>query len=260
VIANRFDASQGRSAGMLVNAISKSGTNRFAGTFASYFRSDKFNAKDFIENRVLPYSNQQVSGTFGGPIARNRVHFFGSYEYERGPKTFTYNSPYSSFNVEQQFPSRVHKVLGRLDYQFTPQTRLSVRGSGYDTLFYNAGANTSTTHPSAGGTRGRVATQYFGTLTQVLSNRTVNEIKAGRTDYERQDQPSVRWKGGDFPYHPVLQGGSIVLLRGYTIGASPINILQDTSTIRDDFTTSFELGGRHAERFARPAPFRREPK
>jgi len=246
VIQNRFDASQGRSAGMLVNAISKSGTNSFAGTFASYFRSDTFNAKDFIENRVLPYSNQQVSGTFGGPIVRNRVHFFGSYEYEREPKTFTYNSPYSSFNVEQHFPSRAHKVLGRLDYQFTPQTRLSVRGSGYDNLFYNAGANTSTTHPSAGGTRARVAAQYFGALTQVLSNRTVNEIKAGATDYERQDQPAVRWNGGDFPYHPVLHGGSvIVLLRGYTIGASPINILQDTQTLRDDFTTSFDWGGRH---------------
>ncbi len=246
VIANRFDASQGRSAGMLVNAISKSGTNTFAGTFGTYFRSDIFNAKDFIEDRVLPYSNQQAVGTFGGPVVRNRVHFFGSYEYEREPKTFTYNSPYPSFNVEQHFPNHVHKVLGRLDYQFTPQTRLSVRGSGYDTLFYNAGGNTSTVHPSAGGTRGRVATQYFGTLTHVLSNRTVNEIKTGATDYERQDQPATRWKGGDFPYDPVLHGGAvIVLLRGYTIGASPINILQDTQTVRDDFTTSFDWGGRH---------------
>jgi len=100
VIANRFDASQGRSAGMLVNAISKSGTNTFAGTFGTYFRSDIFNAKDIIEDRVLPYSNQQAVGTFGGPVVRNRVHFFGSYEYEREPKTFTYNSPYPSFNVE----------------------------------------------------------------------------------------------------------------------------------------------------------------
>ena len=246
VVANRFDASYGRSAGMLVNAITKSGTNSFAGTFSSYFRSDKFNAKDFIADRVLPYSNQQVSETVGGPIVKGRVHFFGSYEYEREPKTYTYNSPYRSFNIDQSFPSRAHKILGRLDYQFTPQTRLSTRGSGYNTLFYNGGADTSTTHPSAGGTRGRIATQYFSTLTHVLSSRSVNEIKGGVTNYDRQDQPSVRWKGGDFPYNPVLHGGSvIVLLRGYTIGASPLNILQDTQTIRDDFTTSYEWGGRH---------------
>src|SRR5262249_49133037 len=46
VISNRFDASQGRSAGMLVNAVAKSGTNVFAGTFAGYFRNDAFNAAD----------------------------------------------------------------------------------------------------------------------------------------------------------------------------------------------------------------------
>ena len=67
VLANRFDATQGHSAGMIVNAVTKSGTNVFAGTFGGYFRSDKFNAADFIAHRVLPYSNQQISGTGGGP-------------------------------------------------------------------------------------------------------------------------------------------------------------------------------------------------
>ena len=98
VIANRFDATQGRSQGMIVNAITKSGTNAFTGTFSGYFRDDKFNAKDFIEKRVLPYSNQQVGGTFGGPIRRNRTHFFVNYEYEREPHTFTYNM-FEVFNL-----------------------------------------------------------------------------------------------------------------------------------------------------------------
>src|SRR5262245_10741205 len=244
VIANRFDATQGRSAGMIVNAITKSGTNSFGGTLGGYFRSDRFNAADFIEKRVLPYSNQQVSGTFGGPIRRDRMHFFGSYGFEHEPQTYTYNSPYPSFNIDQEFPKKVHQVLGRLDYEFTPRTRLSLRASAYNTIFYAGGG--ATAHPANGGTRKRVASQYFGSFTHVLSNRSVNEIKAGTTDYERQDQPAVRWKGGTFPYHPVLQGGSvIVVLPGYTIGASPINILQDTQSIRDDFTTSRDWGGRH---------------
>src|SRR5207249_8525319 len=72
-----------------------------------------------------------------------------------------------------------------------------------------------------------------------ICNRAVNQLKGGFTDYERQDQPAVRWKGADFPYHPVLNGGSvIVMLRGYTIGASPLNILQDTQSLRDDLTIS----------------------
>src|SRR6266545_5508313 len=170
VIANRFDASQGRSAGMLVNAVTKSGTNVFAGTFGGYFRNDKFNAADFVAKRVLPYSNQQLSATFGGPIVKDRVHFFGSYGYTHEPNTYTYNSPYPAFNVDVHFPTRVHSVLGRVDYQFTPATRLSVRGSGFNNLFY-AGANGATNHPSAGGTRQRVSTQYYATLTHVVSNR-----------------------------------------------------------------------------------------
>src|SRR5215510_10567269 len=245
VLANRFDATQGHSAGMIVNAVTKSGTNLLAGTFGGYFRNSKFNAPDFIAHRVLPYSNQQISGTLGGPIVRDRIHFFGSYGFDRQPQTFVYNGPYPAFNIDQHFTSHSHTVLGRLDYQFTPATRLSVRGSGYHTLYYDGG-NSATGHPSTGGTRGRTAPQYFATLTHVISSNTINEIRGGLTDYERQDQPAVRWKGGDFPYHPTLHGTSmIIMLRGYTIGADNQNIFQDTQSIRDDLSTSYNWGGRH---------------
>jgi hypothetical protein len=244
VVANRFDATMGRSSGMIVNAVTKSGTNSFAGSVGGYFRSDRFNAADHITNRVLDYSNQQTSLTFGGPIRRNRVHFFGAYEYEREPKVFYHTSPYPAFNVDVNFPSRVHKVMGRVDYQFTSQTRLSVRASGYNNLFYAGGG--ATVHPSNGGTRKRVAPQYTGTFTQVLSSRSVNEIRGGATDYERQDQPNVTWKGGAPPFSPVLRGAApSVLLTGYTVGANALNIFQDTQFVRDDFTTSYDMGGRH---------------
>ena len=79
-VTSRFDATQGRSSGAQVNAVTKSGTNTFSGTLSGYFRSDKFNAEDFIVKRVLPYSDQQVTGTFGGPLVLNKAHFFGYYE------------------------------------------------------------------------------------------------------------------------------------------------------------------------------------
>jgi hypothetical protein len=244
VVANRFDATQGRSSGMVVNAITKSGTNEYAGSVGGYFRDDRFNAKDFIQNRVLPYSNQQVSTTFGGPIRRDRVHFFAAYEYEREPKTYAYNSPYPAFNIDQEFPTQLHKTLGRLDYQFTPQTRLSARVSFFKNEFYAGGGATS--HPSAGGTRKRVSPQYNGTFTQVRSSRSVNEIRVGGTNYERLDQPALRWKGGEFPYRPVGLGqGPVINLAGYTIGANTQNIFQHTQTVRDDYTTSYDWGGRH---------------
>jgi hypothetical protein len=229
VIANRFDATQGRSQGMVVNAITKSGTNTFAGTLAGYFRSDNFNAEDLIERRVLPYSNQQTSGTYGGPIVRDRIHFFGSYGYEREPKTYAYNGPYPSFNVDQEFTTQVHQILGRVDYQFTPQTRLSVRGSAYRNSFYEGGG--AIYHPAWGGTRRQTAPQYFGSFTQVVSSRTVNEIRAGASSFTQQNQPEVRWKGGPFPYRPALLGtGPTVLLRGYQIGNNANDVMQAGGT------------------------------
>ena len=73
MISNRFDATQGRSAGLQVNAITKSGTNTPSGSLGGYFRNDRFNAADPIQQRVLPYSNQQLSGTFGGPIRKEAM-------------------------------------------------------------------------------------------------------------------------------------------------------------------------------------------
>ena len=242
VVANRFDATQGRSQGMVVNAITKSGTNTPTGTFGGYFRNDKFNAKDFIENRVLPYSNQQISATFGGPIVRDRVHIFGSYEFEHEPRTFNANTVYAWMNRDITYPKKQHTATERIDWQLSPQMRLVGRATQFNTDFYSG---PSPSNP-VGGIRQRIAPQYFGTFTQVFGSNAVNEIKGGRTDYERRDQPDVQWKGGDFPYHPSLHGGSIITqFTGFTIGASPLNIFQDTSSVRDDFTTSFTAKGRH---------------
>src|SRR4029434_5351437 len=98
-LASRFDATQGRSTGLQVNAITKSGSNVAGGSLSGYFRDDKFNAADFIQidpktgkHMVLPYSNQQLSATYGGPILRDRLHFFANYEHEREPGNTTFNT------------------------------------------------------------------------------------------------------------------------------------------------------------------------
>jgi len=62
LISSRFDATQGRSTGVQVNAVSKSGTNRYAGSLSGYLRDSSLNAEDPVTHRVVPYSDQQVSG------------------------------------------------------------------------------------------------------------------------------------------------------------------------------------------------------
>src|SRR3970040_1114258 len=96
--------------------------------------------------------------------------------------------------MPRESQNTAQKPLGRVDWQITPQTRLSSRVSFYDATFYEGGGSTS--HPSNMGQRGRISSQYTGSLTRVISNRAVNEIKGGATFYERQDQSAtITWKG-----------------------------------------------------------------
>jgi Carboxypeptidase regulatory-like domain len=80
IITNLFDVTMGRSTGMQVQAISKSGSNQTHGTFYGYFRDSRFNAPDAYAHKVLPYSNQQVGGTMGGPIIKDRMQYFVAFE------------------------------------------------------------------------------------------------------------------------------------------------------------------------------------
>src|SRR5918995_2324002 len=85
VVTNLFDITMGRSQGIQVQAISRSGTNDMSGSVYGYFRDDRFNAKDFVAGRVVPYANQQVGAAVGGPLVRDKLHYFLSYEHEREP-------------------------------------------------------------------------------------------------------------------------------------------------------------------------------
>ena len=84
VQTSQADASFGRNAGANVNIITKSGTNDIHGTAFEFFRNEALNANDFFYNRAgqkKPVVRQnQYGGTVGGPIRRDKLFFFGSYQ------------------------------------------------------------------------------------------------------------------------------------------------------------------------------------
>ena len=248
-ITNRFDATQGGSAGTLVNAITKSGTNVFAGTFSGYFRNDRFIAKDFVAHRVIPYSDSQWSGTFGGPILRDRLHFFANYEHELEPQTFIHSSQWPTFNFDHSGTRTEKKGLGRGDMQFTPQTRLSVRGNmskvhmPFDARYTGGAAR----HPSSAITTERHSGDTSAALTKVLGGSAVNEFRGSYASYYWIQQSIVAWP--DHPYPTLDYGTPIIQLRGYTIGQAHTNSHEDerqwTVSLRDNLTFSFDKAGRH---------------
>jgi len=253
-LSSRFDATQGRSGGMQVNAITRSGTNRFSGTFASYFRDDRFNASDFVTDTVLPYQDQQVSTTFGGPILKDRIHVFGNYEYQREPRSLVWTTLYPSFNETRQKTHTERKGFARLDSQFSARTRLAVsttilRGVVPDPSAVAGGSGGGTTPPSESNQLNNF-NQVLGTLTSVLTQRAVNELKVGYFGLVQDlSQPY------DNPLHPVGAAGPTLSFAGLTIPSPrvlrPGGTLgerqhQGVFSVRDSLTHSFAKAGRHA--------------
>ena len=86
-----YDASYGRNPGANVNVVTKGGSNAFHGTLFEFFRNEKLNANDFFYNRDNPLSatrkqilrQNQFGATIGGPIKKDKLFFFGSYQGTR---------------------------------------------------------------------------------------------------------------------------------------------------------------------------------
>ncbi|HYV84165.1 MAG TPA: carboxypeptidase regulatory-like domain-containing protein, partial [Pyrinomonadaceae bacterium] len=82
-----YDASQGRNAGGNVEAVTRSGANNFHGNAYYFFRNKALNANDFFLKQAgqpTPVlTRHQFGGTLGGPIVRDRMFFFGSYQGTR---------------------------------------------------------------------------------------------------------------------------------------------------------------------------------
>jgi hypothetical protein len=80
VETNNFDAKYGGSGGAIVNIVSKSGTNAIHGTVFEFLRNGALNARNFFGTQKDALKRSQFGGTIGGPIKRDRLFYFGSWQ------------------------------------------------------------------------------------------------------------------------------------------------------------------------------------
>jgi Carboxypeptidase regulatory-like domain/TonB dependent receptor len=82
-----YDASYGRYGGANISVVTKSGTDSYHGSVFEFFRNDVLNANDYFLNRTgqprPPLKQNQFGFDLGGPIKRNKLFFFGSYQGTR---------------------------------------------------------------------------------------------------------------------------------------------------------------------------------
>ncbi len=83
IVTNSFDAEQGMAGGAAVNVQIKSGTNQFHGSAHEFHTNSRMKARNFFyyQPGTLPKNIfNQFGGTFGGPVIKNKLFFFGSWE------------------------------------------------------------------------------------------------------------------------------------------------------------------------------------
>ena len=81
VLTNSFGAEYGRNAGAVFNVVTRSGTNELHGSGWEFFRNHNLNARNFFAPAAKPKLIQnQFGGTLGGPIRKNKLFLFGSFE------------------------------------------------------------------------------------------------------------------------------------------------------------------------------------
>src|SRR5262249_15366481 len=93
VLVNNYSAEYGRSTGGIVTAVTRSGTNQLKGTVFEFNRDSKFDTKTYFDEvaggDIPPLKRNQFGGYLGGPIAKDRTFFFGSYEGLRQDRGLT---------------------------------------------------------------------------------------------------------------------------------------------------------------------------
>jgi hypothetical protein len=94
VQTNAFSAEYGRNAGIIINGVSKSGTNGFHGTAYEFVRNSVFDAKNYFDppGKIAPFKRNIFGYSVGGPIIKNKTFFFHSYEGRRGREVATLNT------------------------------------------------------------------------------------------------------------------------------------------------------------------------
>src|SRR5467141_3080585 len=200
----------GRGTGGQVSIVTKSGTNQFHGTVFEYLRNSVLDAADFFTNKnggtKNPLHRNQYGGTFGGPVLKDKLFFFASYEgfrqvapqvsstrvptaAERATVTDPISKSLLQFwplpnftpaagtvnNFISNVPSSTFDETGlaKVDYAFSEKDHLSVRWAQYGGTTFTGGAI-----PLEGG-NGNSPGSDSGLIdyTHTFSSRLLNEAR-----------------------------------------------------------------------------------
>lgn len=279
VVAAGYSAEFGRSSGGIVNAVTKSGDNSLRGSafyllrpsrlsrgnkYSQALQNQKLTA--FGVDATLAPTQQQFGGSIGGPIRKDKLFFFGSYEQQRfrAPRQIVFGIPsgfviptttpaqqaaqqtvLNFFNAEQVGYTQTndaYAALARIDYNFNNNNRFNIRYNYSKNKALNAVSRGETaldpTTPQSLSTNGTEGDKNNIGVAQLVSNFGSNSINELRLQAAREDRP--RFSNSESPQ----------ILTGFaTFGATaflPTTQFDTRYQVADSFTYIF---GNHTAKF-----------
>jgi hypothetical protein len=189
VMTHDYGAEYGGASGVIVNAVTKSGTNQFRGSGYYYGQDDKFNSTNYFtkqDGREKPESGNDIVGaSIGGPILRNKAFFFFNaerqwlqdaldlqYPPEAAPLAVSYSDVYDV---------NLTKYFGRVDYQVTPNHNVGFRTIWNPNTGVGEVAEDEGSLPENFRYERAKETINSANWTAVLNNRMLNEVKFSTT-------------------------------------------------------------------------------
>ena len=177
VISNRFDTEIGGSAGGALSIVTKSGTNDLHGTGFGFFRDKALRAKGALDVTKTDYSRQQFGFTLGGPIVKDRAHFFGSFEQvnENNFVLFRPGGAYASQASNVEVPFDQSLLYGGIDTRVTNQQSLRLKFV-YERYRQDNFRVGGVVEPLGGMHLDRDNFNFTGTHAWTLSNSSLNQL------------------------------------------------------------------------------------
>jgi outer membrane receptor protein involved in Fe transport len=191
VLSNSYSAEYGGGAGAIINMVTRGGTNDFTGRVYTYFRDDALNARNALlpaDAPKPPERTLQSGFGLGGPIVRNKAHFYFTLEHDSeqiaGFKKFPAAAAPLATDMLGEFTVDANNYFARGDLQLTNNHFVNVRWLLETAPTKGEGFNTNNATIDAQTYESDWDHMITGTFTSVLGDRASNVIRGGRIGEE----------------------------------------------------------------------------
>lgn len=243
VATNRFSAEYGRSASSVINVVTKSGTNEFHGSLSFFERDKRIQALPATfdrRNPAPPFDRQQYSATLGGPIVKDKVFFFGAFEFrDQDGAALVGIRDVPSRTITRGFavaPLDDYLVNGRVDFITDDKNKFDFRYS-----FEDVAARDSSKLDRAIGSASYLQNlqnrfhSVMASWTNTLSSYSVNQFSFSLNNFDNTTDPVSQ--GIQYTFPSILDGSSFRVPQGTT--QNRLQFADSFSTILGNHTLKF---------------------